>query len=307
MGQQDIYNKVYMSQPDIFADAFNYYLYDGKQNIKANDLQELDSEEALAPYTKSGVFMALKKARDVLKVWNIAKSDGKRKYVILGIENQSKAHYAMAVRNMLYDAMSYAIQVGAIARENKANINDKEVEFLSGIKPTDKITPVITLVMFFSPEKWDGARTLYEMFDCDMQELAQFVPNYTLNILSPAEIEEPEKFQSSLQQALQVIKYSNDKDKLCEVVNADPKFRKIDLTTAKMLSFNTNYKLTDKLEGGFVNMCKAFDDIKLEGKIEGKAEDVKNLMKNTGWTIEKAMAALGLDEESRSSCIKALS
>ena len=116
------------------------------------------------------------------------------------------------------------------------------------------------------------------MFDCDMQELAQFVPNYTLNILSPAEIMEPEKFKSSLQQALQVIKYSNDKDKLREVVNADPKFRKIDLTTAKMLSFNTNYKLTDKLEGGYVNMCKAFDDIKLEGKMEERNSGILKMI-----------------------------
>lgn len=299
-----------MSQPDIFADAFNYYLYDGKQNIKPNDLQELDSEEVLAPYTKSGMFQALKKARDVLKVWNVAKSDGKINYVILGIENQSKVHYAMAVRNMLYDAMNYAAQVTAVAKENKDNLNDKDVDFLSGLKLTDKIAPVVTLVMFFSPEKWDGACTLYEMFDCDMQELSQFVPNYKLNILSPAEIENPERFKSSLQQALQVIKYSNEKDKLREVVNADPKFRKIDLTTAKMLSFNTNYKLTDKLEGGYVNMCKAFDDIKLEGKIEGKiegkAEDVKNLMETMNLTMEQAMNALKLDEAARNNCIKVL-
>ena len=43
-----------------------------------------------------------------------------------------------------------------------------------------------------------------------------------------------------------------------------------------------------------------------EGRKEKEVEDVKNLMKNTGWTLEKAMGALGLDEESRNNCIKAL-
>ena len=42
------------------------------------------------------------------------------------------------------------------------------------------------------------------------------------------------------------------------------------------------------------------------GRQEKEVEDVKNLINNTGWTLEKAMNALGLDEESRSNCIKAL-
>ena len=36
-------------------------------------------------------------------------------YVILGIENQSHVHYAMPVKNMLYDAMEYANQVKKVA------------------------------------------------------------------------------------------------------------------------------------------------------------------------------------------------
>ena len=36
-------------------------------------------------------------------------------YILLGIENQQKVHYAMPVRNMLYDALQYDKQVKAVS------------------------------------------------------------------------------------------------------------------------------------------------------------------------------------------------
>ena len=45
--------------------------------------------------------------------------DGETAYVLLGIENQTEVHYAMPVRNMLYDAMQYNQQVADIAAMHK--------------------------------------------------------------------------------------------------------------------------------------------------------------------------------------------
>ena len=42
-------------------------------------------------------------------------------FVILGIENQTDIHYAMPVRNMLYNALTYYEQVEEIASYNKEN------------------------------------------------------------------------------------------------------------------------------------------------------------------------------------------
>ena len=39
-------------------------------------------------------------------------------YLLLGIENQTEIHYAMPVRNMIYDALQYGNQVAAIAAQN---------------------------------------------------------------------------------------------------------------------------------------------------------------------------------------------
>ena len=39
-----------------------------------------------------------------------AMEDDRAAYLLLGIENQSDIHYAMPIRNMLYDAIQYVNQ-----------------------------------------------------------------------------------------------------------------------------------------------------------------------------------------------------
>ena len=39
MGKQDLLAKKYMSDNEKFADVFNYYLYNGKQVIKSENLK----------------------------------------------------------------------------------------------------------------------------------------------------------------------------------------------------------------------------------------------------------------------------
>ena len=50
MGKKDAVAKDYMRDPKIFADAFNYCLYRGREVIKPENLLELDSRaRALDP------------------------------------------------------------------------------------------------------------------------------------------------------------------------------------------------------------------------------------------------------------------
>ena len=48
MGKKDAVAKEYMRDPDVFADAFNFYLYGGKEVVKPENLQELDATSARA-------------------------------------------------------------------------------------------------------------------------------------------------------------------------------------------------------------------------------------------------------------------
>lgn len=49
---------------------------------------------------------SIKKYRDVVKLLTV-KRDEKASYILLIVENQYKTHYAMPVRNMIYDAMQF--------------------------------------------------------------------------------------------------------------------------------------------------------------------------------------------------------
>ena len=67
-----------------------------------------------------------KKYRDVLK---LAMTDGNVAYCILGSELQSTIHYAMPVKNMVYDAMQLAHQVTEAAHSHRRKKGDKDNEY----------------------------------------------------------------------------------------------------------------------------------------------------------------------------------
>ena len=93
--------------------------------------------------------------RDILKS-AIIKSSEYGIFVLMGIENQSDIHYAMPVKNMIYDAMEYGSQVREAATKHKKKKDyDNKDEFLSGFKKSDKLTPVITLTVYWGPDEWD--------------------------------------------------------------------------------------------------------------------------------------------------------
>ena len=98
-------------QNDVFADAFNMLVFDGKKVIKPDELQSLDPNLLTLPFKEGdGKLKSLKRYRDVLKKL-IIKKNNEAVFLLLGIENQSEMHYAMPVRNMLYDAMQYCSQI----------------------------------------------------------------------------------------------------------------------------------------------------------------------------------------------------
>ena len=116
MSIQDTATKQYVSEAEVFADAFNYLIYDGEQVIKPEQLTDMDTTQYVIPYheDEKGKPEAAQKYRDTLKTLAV-KTDDRYTYLVLGIENQSHVHYAMPVRNMLYDAMQLEKQVRDLA------------------------------------------------------------------------------------------------------------------------------------------------------------------------------------------------
>lgn len=115
MGLADTVTKAYMKDNSVFADAFNYLIYGGEAVVDPKQLQELDTTEIALPFGSQDEEgkqpeEAVQKYRDVLKS-AIIKQDDEAAYILLGIENQTDIHYAMPVRNIIYDALQYGKQV----------------------------------------------------------------------------------------------------------------------------------------------------------------------------------------------------
>jgi len=185
---KDTVTKDYMKRNEIFADAVNYYVFQGQQVVRPDQLRELDTTEIVVPYGADSAGEPEQRYRDVLKSL-IAMMDDHAAYLILGIENQGEIHYAMPVKNLLYDAINYAKQVQKAAnshREVKDAQGKNRGEFLSGFYKEDRLLPVITLVILWSPEAWDGPMSLHEMFLVQDERILSLVPYYKIHLISPS-------------------------------------------------------------------------------------------------------------------------
>ena len=240
------------------------------------------------------------KHRDLLK-FAAMMQDSYANYVILGVENQMEVHYAMPVRNMVYDALQYDKQVAMIAADNRRNKRfssgtmQNNGEFLSGFLRTDKILPVITLTLYFGTEPWDGPLSLREMYDINDSKLLDFVPDYRVQLIQPMTLSEDdfEKFHTSLREVLQTIKYSVDAQKLTEYITQNERMHRLDLSAANVINTVAGIGLEIRQDRGKVDMCKAIEDLKAESREEGRAEGrEEGHTKGREETIEQTVAML---------------
>ena len=309
MGTADMVTKEYMRENAVFADAFNYLIYNGKKVIDPAKLKEIDPTEIALPFgdeekagedkkgkvqetewssVKNGSVRkktagragkktdAVQKYRDILKS-AVIKQDEKMSYVLLGIENQTDVHYAMPVRNAIYDALQYGRQVADIAAEHRRNKKDftgkSNGEYLSGFLKEDCIKPVITLVIHFGAEEWDGPLSLHEMMSVSDIEILSFVENYRIHLIDQAKLTEEQlnKFSTSMREVIGYIKYSKNKDKLLEFLRTDA-HRSIEMNAARVIRTITNTPIEVSEEEEEIEMCKAIEDLIAESEARGRAE-----------------------------------
>ncbi len=272
MGLKDTVTTKYMRQNKIFADLFNYFIYSGEQVIDPGSLEELDTREVDVPYGgKEGARQPVQRTRDVIKSV-IAMKDRRTAYLLLAVEAQSNIHNAMPVKNMVYDALQYAKQVSNAAASHKRSGDYKETdgdEYLSGFMKQDRLLPVVTVVVYFDSKEWDGPMSVHEMFGEQDARILALVPDYRINLITPAAIREGdfEKFQSSLREVLSFIKYSQNADRLGEVLEMDEGFRHLGRAEVDVLNACVGAKLAMKENEEAIDVCLAIQKMKEEERI----------------------------------------
>ena len=312
MGQKDITTKDYVKETAVFADAFNKYIYKGKQVIKPENLRPLDTDLTAIPYGADGAGVPTQRYRDVLKSATVMMDDNAA-YLLLGIESQSEIHYAMPVRNMVYDALQYAAQVEEAARSHRAARKagdpkelDKKLtagEFLSGFHKEDRLFPVVTLAVYFGAGEWDGPMSLHEMLSVQEPEILSFVSDYKLNLIAPEHMsdEEIDQFQTSLREVMLFIKHSKDKAKLNEMMQNDDRFKHMDRSAARVVSSVTGVEINEDNEEEKVNMCQALREMMEDGRQEGAQGEriamARRMLNECGLSIDFIARMTGLSPE----------
>lgn len=281
IGAIDAITKAYIRKNEVFADAFNYFMHDGAQVIQPEQLKELDPTEIAILFNENNTKEPqnakkeiIQKYRDHLKLATI-KEDGESAYILLGIENQTDVNYAMPVRNMLYDALQYTRQVTMIADKHRAQKGKSEygasnrAEFISGFHKNDKLLPVITLVLFFNADEWDGPRSLMDMMEITNPIIRRLVVDYPIYVIEPQSLKDSdfEKFHSSLREVMGCIKYSKDKRKLADFISNNPRMN-MELTAARVIEAINHVPI--KIEEGVdrFDMCQAIEEMIEDGRKE---------------------------------------
>ncbi len=287
MGKPDVAIKNWLRNKVRFADLFNVILFEGEQIISADELTEANSESDIIIQSEKGKKIQ-QKYRDVVMRWNGVT------LVMLALESQQKVNYAMPVRNMLYDSLSYSEQIRNIWNElddeKKKKISTEEL--FSTFRKEDRLYPVVTVVFYFGGKtQWDGPMSLHDMFgemSCDKRVkniIGKCVPNYQINLFDVSNIPDIYRFKSDLHIIFGMLEYKKDKDKLYEYTQTYKEyFSYIDndtrYATEVLLDADNMLKkfLKDNSDEGGTNMCEAIQGIhqdgiekgKIEGKIEGK-------------------------------------
>ena len=259
--KKDVAINEIVKQNEVFADIVNMGMYHGKKKIQAGDLKDLDPNYP-------------GKRRDVLKE-AVIKEDEKNKYVIFGIENQSEMDPTMPVRIMGYDVREYERQL----RKKRDPKGLQKGEFLAGIRKGEKLKPVITIVLYESAKKWEGAKSLKEMVGEMGEGMEEVFNDYRINILEPRKIEEERcrGCRSEVGKILMILKYSEEKEKMLEYLRREEN-REVEEETTKVIEVITKIPMNVTQEGGKVDMCKATEEYAKECRKEAEIKTAQRMI-----------------------------
>ena len=310
MGKEDIGLKSYLEDAGRYADLWNGGVFEGKEIVKAEQLQEINP--LLHKADDEGI---LERNRDLVMKQS---SDGKC-FAIFAVENQKTVDYGMPVRIMLQEALEYSHQIQAIMKKNENA--DKELrqdgskkdnsfpvysdvgERLYRIRKDDRLYPVMTLVVYWGEKEWEGPRSLHDMIDFTAEsrsmeeEFRKLVPEYPIHFLDLSAFEHFEFFKTELRPLLELFKRRDSKEKFVKYIEENESDWKMNDESWFMLSQLTHSKTLKSLikeksqearmnqeegESEGKSMLKALDDWEKDARVEGKAESIIGFLEDYG-------------------------
>ena len=242
------------------------------------------------------------------------------------MENQEFIDYEIPLRMMKCEVAEYEKQYRSIRAKLKNKKNLKSGEYMYKFRKKDKLVPIVTLILYGGSEKWDGPKSLQEMFDLEKvpEAFHHLLSDYKINVIELREIEDTSVFKTDFKQVVDVIKVSKDREKMKELIESDPIYKGLEPETYDVIAAYVGAKELKRIKkkctkGGKVDMCQAFreiieegrnkirieeraiaqaearEEVRAEGKAEGRAMEIVRLCREFGQTEESILQRL-IDE-----------
>lgn len=264
----DVILKNFWRNNEHFADLFNAVLFHGKTFINPQDLTEADTDISSIVTFKEHT-ETIQKTLDVVK-----KTAYGIDFVIWGLENQMRAHYAMPLRHMLGDALGYLKEYTGLVKKNKQTKKlENSLEFLSGMKKTDRLHPMITLCVYYGEEPWDGPFSLIDMLKIP-KELKPLVCDYKMNLLQVRDSENYIFHSKDVKTVFDITRniYQKNHKKRNDVYWNQELSSELGLVIGSITASQKLIHHALKRKGGTFLMCKALEEWEEECRNEGKRE-----------------------------------
>jgi len=275
-----------------YADIINGLGCDGAQYVKPSDLQEADTG-------------AKKKNRDLLR-----KTAFGTNFALIGIENQEEMDYEIPLRVMYYNATRYQKQANQIAKVVRANNKGLSPgEYLYGFTKNSKLYPIITFVLYYGKESWNGPVNLSEILDFSNipEQLKTKVSDYKVNIVDIRNIKDTSVFKTDVKQVFDFIRNSENGDALLQLVKGDPYYKSMELDAFEVVTKYANSENLIEAENyvgkdGKGDVCKAITELMESSREQGEhcisVQTAQNFFKNGAdfEMVQKSITALTKEE-----------
>lgn len=209
-----------LSLPDIFAELINVNVFQGKTLISPENLKDIRTEYPIVfsdeeqpeennknreNKKSQAPILYIQRYRDVI----METKSGFLISIIFAGEAQHDIDFTMPQRLMLLNSLEYEKQIRVIQAQNE----QKQIKIpkTQRIGSWQKLTPIISFVIYTGSKPWPGPGCLFDMFDLPEQyrdELQHFIADSPM-ILVDAGHMEPEE----------ISKYSSDFRIFLEVLN----------------------------------------------------------------------------------------
>ena len=270
MGQKDLAQNDYLNDKTRFADMCNGIIFQGKNMIRPEELQEV--EEGIV-YHEDG--KRRKIIPDKVRLWKGIH------LAVISVENQTKVDYKMVFRMMKEEAVSYERQWNDRERElRRRGILGKKSR-LCWYGKNEKFIPVISTVIYYGVDKkWDGATCLYDMLNID-KELEPYIMNYRMNLFDYHDCEDFTIFETENRELFEILSCAKSKERMDALIHGNSeRYGELTYDAAQTIcdiaGIDVSLVKEDKEDGREVaDMCKAWDDHKKEGIKEGMKEGIR--------------------------------